>query len=158
MRQLLDEFTDRRVCAICGAPAARLIVTDADVWNGEVLFKTIDVPVQVRCSQYAPGAERVIVEDTDEQASRGIGRRERRDPKVVFVRTLTHECRRDHALKGRPGYRSCGLLNREQTGVAVGEMPDECYLVTPSDGTSVKEAYLGLMRKMLGKVGRGWQA
>lgn len=148
-RRVMLEFADHKVCAHCGAPAARL-GHEYDTSLGEIVFDETPVMssvVQTRRGQRLPkrtdaGAGVVRVKNRG-RGKDGFGG----DEQDVLGIRYTHICRRE-VTDGRP---SCGVLTEAALGSMVGDMPDDCYIETPSDGSDPVTSYRRLLREVVAR-------
>ena len=150
-RRLMLEFADYRVCAHCGSPASRL-GHEYDTSSGEIVFEETPVyssVVQTKRGQRQPersdaGAEVVTVKNRG-RGKDGFGADDRQ---VLGIR-YTHLCRRDII----DGKQSCGVLTDDAVGKHIGDMPDDCYVDVPSDGSNIVDSYRALLRQIVD----GWK-
>lgn len=123
MRLLKPEFSDLKLCALCGAPAARLGEPYAND-RGEPAFW--DAPVDIPCSERTPGAL---------ERKRVIGEGRAAHTATYHIRRYTHVCLRTagHDAAGGPtddkGLEyACGALSeRHLRRVTVAELPESCF-------------------------------
>jgi hypothetical protein len=144
------EYADQRLCAHCGAPAARIgheYVNDRgeSVFADEPVLSTV---VQTRDGQRpARGNDAgsvIVAVKNRTRGGDGFGANE----EAVLGMRHGHVCARDLVYGGL----SCGALTDASLTSAPGPMPDECYVVTPSDGTDAASAYRRLIRDLVERM------
>ena len=122
MTQLLrPEFTDRKKCAACGAPAARLIRV-MDVGDS---MSTFDVPVEIRRVRDGFGSTRPVKAEDNGAEFRQLAHKKGDEGEAFYVIPITHECRstfNDGVLVSF----GCGGLSSANV-VSSNTMPDECW-------------------------------